>query len=155
MKNEPLKGKIITKIEYAPCEICKRSFPILIPIEVNANGEYPPSTCGCEKCEELLTELCLCETEDEVREVSKKIKQHIDECRYVREKYNRLKFFLVSDVKSAIEGLLEDIEEEIAVWQKAENTGKVNKAYAEGRISCLVRMRDWIEKWFADVFKNE
>jgi len=62
------------------------------------------------------------------------------------------KFFFADSVKSAVQGLLQEIDEEISNWQKAENKGKVNKAYARGYISSLTRMKDLIRKWFADVF---
>ena len=57
-------------------------------------------------------------------------------------------------MKEKIRGLLEKIDEEIGNWQKAENTGKVNKAYARGYTSGLVRVKDIIKRWFADVFEE-
>jgi len=35
------------------------------------------------------------------------------------------KFFFADDVISAVQGLLQEIDEEIGDWQKAKNTGKV------------------------------
>ena len=65
-------------------------------------------------------------------------------------------YFNGKDIKSAVEGLKQDISDNIQKWeQKMEEYVKdldfANEAYAGGQITSLRLAKNLIDKWFEDV----
>ena len=65
-----------------------------------------------------------------------------------------IEIFLMDDIKSAVRGLLEEIEELIIGWQEAMGKEKMNKAYGNGAIRSLIDAKNLIKKWFSDVLEG-
>ena len=83
-----------------------------------------------------------------------KIFSHVDyavELRDIEELFQEIK----QRIKSAVRGLLKEIEELIIGWQEAMGKEEMNKAYGNGAIRSLIDAKNLIKKWFPDVLRGD
>jgi len=83
-----------------------------------------------------------------------KIFSHVDyavELRDIEELFQEIR----QRIKSAVRGLLKEIEELIIGWQEAMGKEEMNKAYGNGAIRSLIDAKNLIKKWFPDVLRGD